>query len=112
MLPAVIDPATPSPGEILVFERLRDAPGTDNWTVLHSVSLPRHLRQVEGEVDFVIIVPGLGILCLEVKGHKTVRRDEQGLWHMGSSQPTTKSPFVQASSAMHSLRGALVARAP
>lgn len=112
MIPPVIDDQTPSPGERLVFERLRDDPDTEGWIVLHSVSLPRHLRQVEGEVDFVVVVPRLGVLCLEVKAHRSVRRDEQGMWFLGSQQPTPRSPFRQSSEAMHSLRKSLFEHAP
>lgn len=112
MLPAFFDPETASPGEKLLFERLAAAPETEDWVVLHSLTLPRHIRQVEGEVDFVIIVPHLGVLCLEVKAHAHIHRDEAGLWHFGKQPPTARSPFRQASDAMHSLRQELVAKAP
>lgn len=112
MIPAHMDPTTTSPGEKMLFHRLANAPGTDDWIVLHSLTLPEHLRQVEGEVDFVIVVPHLGVLCLEIKSHKHVRRDEQGIWQLGSQKPTPRSPFRQSSDAMHSLRKQLVKQAP
>ena len=31
--------------------------GTEGWIVLHSLAIAEHVRQVEGEADFVVIVP-------------------------------------------------------
>ncbi|MBB2915584.1 hypothetical protein FHS43_006907 [Streptosporangium becharense] len=106
MIPPVIDRGAP-PGERRLFERLRSDPGTDGWIVLHSLHIAQHRRQVEGEADFVIIVPRLGVLCMEVKSHRTVSRDSSGTWHLGAQQPTSRSPFTQAAEAMHSLRAFL-----
>ncbi|XVQ11401.1 NERD domain-containing protein [Spirillospora sp. CA-255316] len=103
MIPPVPVQKAP-PGEQLLFHRLRDDPGTSDWTVLHSLNLARHVRQVEGEADFVVVAPGLGVLCVEVKSHRTARRDADGMWHLGSQPPTQRSPFRQASEQMHSLR--------
>lgn len=110
MIPAVLDPGTQSPGEKEVFRRLRDDPGTADWIVLHSFDLPRHKTQVRGEADFVVLAPGLGMLCLEVKAHHRVARDADGRWRLGNDPPTSRSPFRQASDNMHSLLGALRAR--
>ncbi len=110
MIPAVISSETPSPGERLLFERFRDEKGTEEWTVLHSFNLPKHVTQVEGECDFVIIGPGLGILCLEVKAHLSVARDDDGLWHLGKHDTTTRAPFQQAKDSMRSLMRILESR--
>jgi len=113
LIPSVRDPATTSPGEAQLFEKLRDDPGTNDWTVLHSLDLPKHVRQLEGEIDFVVIVPGKGLLCLEVKAHHYVRRDAAGLWQLGrSGKPTSRSPFRQASEARHSLQSRLHSALP
>lgn len=103
MIPPVPVQKAP-PGELQLFHRLRDDPGTSDWTVLHSLNLARHVRQVEGEADFVVIAPGLGALCVEVKSHRTARRDANGMWYLGSQPPTQRSPFTQASEQMHSIR--------
>ncbi|GAA4616590.1 ATP-binding domain-containing protein [Actinoallomurus liliacearum] len=103
MIPPVPVQKAP-PGEQLLFHRLRDDPGTSDWTVLHSLNLARHVRQVEGEADFVVIAPGLGVLCVEVKSHRSARRDTNGMWYLGTQAPTQRSPFRQASEQMHSIR--------
>jgi len=102
MIPAYCPPAAP-PGEQAVYRALASADGTAKWIVLHSLALAEHVRQVEGEADFVVIAPGRGLLVIEVKSHRTVSRDDDGTWHLGVQPPTTRSPFQQADEAMHSI---------
>jgi len=118
LIPPHIDPETPSDGEKLVFELLaagsapagaagaagRTGLDTAAWTVLHSQDLAHHRRQMEGEVDFLVVAPGLGVLVIEVKGCHRLRR-ERGLWFYGADAGgDPRGPFKQASEAMHSLR--------
>ncbi len=103
MIPAVIDAVTPSPGERELFRRLRDDPDAADWIVLHSFNLPRHRTQVQGEADFVVLAPGLGMLCLEVKAHRRVSREADGRWRLGGDPPVSRSPFKQAEDNMRSL---------
>jgi len=112
MIPPVVGEETSSPGEQDLFKKFRQEPGTEGWVILHSLDLPRHRRQIMGEIDFVIAVPGMGVLCLEVKAHRSVRRDPDGLWHLGQDQPTRVGPFRQASEGMHSLRDFVTSRSP
>jgi DNA polymerase III delta prime subunit len=112
MIPASIDPETPSPGERDVFRRLEADRLAEEWTIIHSLNLPHHLRQISGELDFVILVPGKGILCLEIKAARTVARRD-GLWFYGrDDKGDPRGPFRQASEGMHSLRERLVRRRP
>lgn len=85
MIPPVIPPDTPSGGEMEVFRRLRDDPGTEGWIVLHSFGLADHVEQVQGEIDFVVIIPAKGVFCLEIKSCSAahLRRDARGLWYYG-----------------------------
>ncbi len=114
MLPAVIDPTCRSPGERDLFLQLRDDPLTEGWTVLHSLDLAEHPRQVVGEADFVVVIPGKGILCLEVKACLTLRRDvDQGLWYYGSSATgDARGPFRQAAGALHAIHDHLAKNGP
>ena len=108
MRPPVVDPECPSPGEIRLFESLRDDPATRGWTVLHSLGISQHVRQVVGEADFVAVIPGKGVLCIEVKSHRRVRR-EGGAWYLGGEPVDYRGPFRQAQEACESIR-ARVAR--
>ncbi len=84
-----------------MFSRLQEAPGTQDWTVLHSVEVPHQTAHVTGEIDFMVIIPRKGVLCLEIKPEIT-RRD--GLWYYGRrSQGNDRGPFRQAQDGMYAL---------
>jgi len=102
MIPSVFDPNCTSPGEKEIFNRLKNDPATSDWTVLHSLDLANHVSQISGEIDFVIIIPEKGVLCLEVKSHRRISRAEDGLWYFGSSiKPDARGPFKQVATTMH-----------
>jgi hypothetical protein len=103
-------PDSAPPGERALFDALASHPATDDWIVLHSLCIASHVRQVQGEADFVVIVPGHGIVVIEVKSHLSVDRLADGRWKLGSQPPTSRSPFQQASDAMHSIRRYLTKR--
>lgn len=110
MIPALLDTTTQSPGEREIYHRLRDDPGTRDWTVLHSLDIQHHVTAVAGELDFLVLVPGKGALALEVKACRSLRR-ENGLWYYGSDpKGDPRGPFKQASRAMHSVRNLLERR--
>ena len=113
MIPAVLPDDLPSPAEPLVFEALRDAPGTEDWTVLHSLDIARHVSRPFGEADLVAIVPGWGIVVLEVKGIRSIARAPDGGWLLGANaSPDARGPFRQARDAMFSIRREIEQRAP
>lgn len=102
MIPPLI-PVGAAPGEQLVYRRLAEDKTTDDWIVLHSLNIAEHVRNPEGEADFVVIAPDLGILVIEVKSHDHFTFGN-GVWKLGKQAPTTRGPFKQASEAMHSIR--------
>jgi hypothetical protein len=103
MIPGYCPDSAP-PGEKAVYAALQSDSKTADWIVVHSLALADHVRQVQGEADFVAIVPGHGIAVIEIKSHQSVHRDEDGLWRLGNGSPTPRSPFQQANEAMHSVR--------
>ncbi len=102
MIPPTIGDDAP-PGEHAVFAALRDDPTTHDWVVFHSLEIARHVSQVQGEADFVVLAPGQGILVIEVKSHESIEADGEGRWRYGSRDWVTRSPFEQASGAQHSI---------
>ena len=106
MIPPVFSEEVRSSGERQIFEKIKSEPGTDTWTCLHSLGLARHVSQSYGEIDFVLLVPGEGIACLEVKSGKVSRKS--GTWEYtdkySQKAHDTRGPFTQASDAMHSLK--------
>ena len=109
MIPAQIDEAVESSAERRIFDLLEHDPDTAGWTVLHSLGLARRPTGPYGEIDFVVIVPGEGIVCLEVKGGRVSCQD--GIWRTmdryGRSTDLKKSPFAQARESMFALRRAI-----
>src|SRR5690606_39033237 len=98
MIPSeVYGPSTP-PGEITVFEALRDDPETKDWVVLHSLDIVHHRSQISGEIDFVVIIPKKGVLVVEVKSHSFIDRRD-GLWFFEREDRTNspRNPFKQVS---------------
>ena len=124
LIPPTVAESTQSGGERVVFDALAASPAagsgrgggpgraapldTSAWTVLHSFDIADHRRRLAGEIDFLCLVPGKGILVVEVKGCHTLRR-RGGDWYYGhGAEPDHRGPFRQASEAMHSLRRRLV----
>lgn len=112
MIPSRVYADTKSKGELEIFQRLRDDPNTSDWIVLHSLDIAQHARRLAGEIDFVVIVPTRGVICLEVKAVTRIRR-EDGMWFYGSNpKPDSRGPFRQASEAMHSIRSRIINKRP
>ena len=72
LIPSFMDERTP-PGERDVFNLL--AAGPDDWVALHSLDLAPWNRSLRTEIDFVVIAPDVGIVCLEVKSHENITFD-------------------------------------
>ena len=112
MIPPRIRPDCSSPGEREIFRRLKDDPETRDWIALHSLDVAEHVNHIAGELDFVVLVPGKGVLCVEVKACSSLRRLD-GLWYYGNdSKPDARGPFKQAATAMHSIRTRLATQRP
>ena len=106
LIPNYIIPGNRSPGEKDLFDKFACAPGTDDWIVLHSLNVSEHAKKIESELDFVVIVPELGVLCIEVKAHLSIARRD-GVWIFGRGVHKKRDrlgPFDQARTAMYALR--------
>lgn len=106
MIPTDISPDIKSNAEKHIYFWFKDAPGTDDWVVLHSLGITNHNKVIHGEVDFFVLVPGLGIFALEVKGGRVRRQD--GIWFFTDKYDHTDSrvrgPFDQAWDGIYSIR--------
>ena len=107
MIPRWIHDDAPA-SERRVFEKLERDPAAGNWTVLHSLGLARRRTGPYGEIDFVVIIPGEGIFCLEVKGGGVSCKE--GVWRTENRHGAVtqiKSPFMQARDNMFALRDSI-----
>ncbi len=92
MIPSFVDETTP-PGERDVFNVIAGGPA--EWVVFHALDLAPWNRERRTEVDFIVVIPDTGILCIEVKSHNDIAFDGER-WH----PPTiSRSPFKQAADA-------------
>jgi hypothetical protein len=105
LIPSFMDEHTP-PGERDVFNLL--TAGSDDWVALHSLDLAPWNRGLRTEIDFVVIVPDTGILCIEVKSHENIVFDGYR-WH---PETINRSPFKQASDGRHTFYRRLAELAP
>lgn len=108
MIPPSI-PADAPKGERSLFAKLRDDPKSKDWIVFHSFDIRKHVVRQEGEADMLVVVPGNGILCLEVKGCDVARRDGLWIYPYGTSPV---GPFRQAADAAHSIRNFISQKDP
>lgn len=94
--------------ERLVYDALRDKLGP-KFKVFYSVCwLSRNAKRgaAEGEADFIIAHPELGVIVLEVKGGAIRRDGASGLWYSRSKaniEYEIKDPIAQARRSKHSL---------
>lgn len=89
--PVYVD--TGSSGEAEIFKAFEGDDFSRDWIVLHSFDIPRHMTQGEGEADFVVLIPGCGVLCLEIKASAEISR-RGGMWRYGGVRDA-RGPFKQ-----------------
>ena len=88
-----------------VFDALRCGLD-DDYVVFHSVAWHGRGRKPDGEADFLIAHPDLGLLVLEVKGGGITVNPQTGVWLSEDRSGTVheiKDPFQQALTAKHEL---------
>lgn len=104
MIPRIFDPKNPSPGEKIFFERISCDENIKNWVILHSLNVAYHRFKAMGELDFIVIIPKLGILAIEIKSHLEIKVEE-GIWYLGRGDKSgSTSPFVQLNKTLFSLK--------
>lgn len=100
IIPSFIDEKT-APGEIDVYNMLANGP--DDWVVFHQVDLTSTIKggkkHSRTEIDFLIVMPKIGIMCIEVKSHDNIHFDGKK-WHPDTIK---RDPFKQSLDAMKSL---------
>lgn len=109
MIPPICEGST-SPGEPLVFAALKDLAPAD-WTILYSLDIAPWNRNKQTEIDFLLIIPDQGLLCVEVKGHRRIEFIE-GVWHLGAEERNRRGPFKQADDAKFALSRRIDAKLP
>jgi hypothetical protein len=95
MFPEFYDTNTP-PGEKIFFDWLAQECPIE-WRVFHGLDLQAWNGSKQTEIDFVVVMPNTGILCIEIKSHQKVEV-RSGTWYL-HNKPQGKSPLKQAEDA-------------
>ena len=105
MIPDLWDDNDPD-SERIIFDLLQEDSNADGWVILHSIRPIVSGRRRRREIDFLVLIPDRGVLCLEVKGGGF--EVEDGVWRRPNSpEERTESPINQAESAMYQLKNEL-----
>ncbi len=99
--------AAKSDGEKQVLNALATSKDTDGWIVMHSLDVLHNQYRTQGEADFVLLIPGYGVMVIEVKDSHSVERLASGQWKVGGEVAKRGSPFVQAKESMWNIRNYL-----
>ena len=96
MWPSVYDQqkVEDSPGEKIIFDRLRNNIECEDWYVFYSFFLDDHQSQQEGEIDFLVFIPKKGFVVVEVKSHLNIEYKNRQ-WYMGRTIEA-RGPLEQA----------------
>lgn len=99
-------PARPRSGannsERAIFTALEGIQDRPDWSVIHSLSLTDNLFTISGEADFIVLVPGKGIVVIEAKSPKFVEYKD-GQWYLDRTPNPGKSPLEQLNKATSSI---------
>jgi len=95
-----------SGGERILYLKFKTDDSAKPFYILHSLFTNYHLKNLSGELDFLILAPGHGIFAIEVK-HGHVWR-AGGTWNFenkeGNVTKKSISPFAQVNGTMNSIR--------
>jgi hypothetical protein len=93
------DANTSEQATFMAIEGIADRP---NWVAIHSLSLTDNLYTIAGESDFVVLVPGKGMVVIETKAPKYVEYKD-GEWYLDRTPKPNKSPIDQLNKATTSI---------
>lgn len=95
-----------SDGERILYTKFRLDGSTKSMFILHSVFTSHHIKNMSGELDFLVLAPNEGFFTIEVK-HGGISR-KNGEWCFTNRHGKTNckkiGPFEQQSATMNSIR--------
>lgn len=90
-----------------IFNALEGILDRPDWLVFHSLVIRQHTTKLMGEADFVVVVPGQGIVVVEAKSPQSVTYHD-GEWDLPGTPAAHKNPFTQIDGATGSIRSFLL----
>jgi superfamily I DNA/RNA helicase len=104
MIPSTYRVGIPNSEQVL-FDALRLIENRPNWIVIHSLKQAQSIENLSAETDFVVLVPGHGILLIEAKG-ATAAKIDGNKWTLAGvpKDAEHKDPLSQLDSAIANIR--------
>ena len=62
-------------GEKILYLKFKNDGSTTQMYVLHSLFTGHHIKNISGELDFLVLAPNEGFFCIEVKHGGVSRRN-------------------------------------
>lgn len=95
-----------SMGERVLYLKFKNDGSTNNMYVLHSIFTSHHIKNISGEIDFLVIAPNEGFFSIEVKHGRVSRKNGDWCYTNREGKTTCKkiSPFAQQNATINSIR--------
>lgn len=95
-----------SRGEQILYMKFKNDGSTKSMYVLHSLFTNHHIKNISGELDFLVLAPNEGFFCIEVKHGGISRKNGDWCFTDGNEKTTIKKtgPFAQQNATMNSIR--------
>jgi hypothetical protein len=95
-----------SRGEQILYMKFKNDGSTKSMYVLHSLFTNHHIKNISGELDFLVLAPNEGFFCIEVKHGGISRKNGDWCFTDGNQKTTIKKtgPFAQQNVTMNSIR--------
>lgn len=90
-----------------LFNAFEGVPDRPDWIVFHSLAIRQHVDKLMGEADFVVVVPGRGVVVIEAKAPSSIDYVD-GTWHLDGVPNPGKNPLEQVDGAVRSIRSYLL----
>jgi hypothetical protein len=98
-------PASTNYGEKVLFGALNEVKGKDDWIVLHGLHQYKVVQGVETEGDFIVLIPGKGIVAIESKGAMSAEINGENWELVGVPEKAkNKSPIAQVEHVRNNIR--------
>lgn len=99
-------------GEKMIYMKFKIDGTTESMFVLHSLFTNHHIKNISGELDFLVLAPNEGFFCIEVKHGGISRKDGNWCFTDRYGKMTIKkiSPFAQQNATMNSIRKYVLAK--
>jgi hypothetical protein len=95
-----------SNGERILYLKFKNDRSTNSMFILHSLFTNYHIKNMSGELDFLILAPGQGFFSIEVKHGGISRKNGDWCYTNRDGKTTCKptGPFAQQNATINSIR--------